>query len=139
MSRYTQLSLEERCSIARLREAGQSIRQIAATLDRQPSTIARELKRKIRQEVETRLAKEILGDALKPGDSVEIDYDKDSDEVKFNKIASPTGSDSRSKTAKAPNGEDVTKDAEGEPPAKGAAAAKGRKKRSTRESGASAE
>lgn len=45
MSRYTQLSLEERCSIARLREAGQSNRQIAAALDRQPSTIARELKR----------------------------------------------------------------------------------------------
>ena len=45
MSNYSQLSLEERCSIARLREAGQSIRQIAATLDRQPSTIARELKR----------------------------------------------------------------------------------------------
>ena len=45
MSRYTQLSLEERCSIARLHEDGQSIRQIAATLDRQPSTIARELKR----------------------------------------------------------------------------------------------
>jgi transposase, IS30 family len=45
MSRYTQLSLEERCSIARLHEAGQSIRQIAATLDRQPSTISRELKR----------------------------------------------------------------------------------------------
>ena len=45
MSNYSQLSLEERCSIARLREAGQSIRQIAAALDRQPSTIARELKR----------------------------------------------------------------------------------------------
>jgi transposase, IS30 family len=45
MSSYTQLSLEERCSIARLHEAGQSNRQIAATLDRQPSTIARELKR----------------------------------------------------------------------------------------------
>ncbi len=45
MSKYTQLSLEERCSIARLHEDGQSIRQIAATLDRQPSTIARELKR----------------------------------------------------------------------------------------------
>lgn len=45
MSSYRQLSLEERCSIARLREAGQSIRQIAATLDRQASTIARELKR----------------------------------------------------------------------------------------------
>jgi IS30 family transposase len=45
MSNYSQLSIEERCSIARLREAGQSIRQIAAALDRQPSTVARELKR----------------------------------------------------------------------------------------------
>lgn len=45
MSNYRQLSLEERCSIARFHEAGQSIRQIAAALDRQPSTIARELKR----------------------------------------------------------------------------------------------
>ena len=45
MSSYSQLSLEERCSIARLREAGQSIRQISSALDRQPSTIARELKR----------------------------------------------------------------------------------------------
>ena len=45
MSRYRQLSIEERCSIARLHEDGQSIRQIAAALDRQPSTIARELKR----------------------------------------------------------------------------------------------
>lgn len=45
MSTYRQLSLEERCSIAQLREAGQSIRQIAATLDREPSTVSRELKR----------------------------------------------------------------------------------------------
>jgi len=43
--RYLQLSLEERCTIARLREAGQSRRQIAAALDRPPSTISRELKR----------------------------------------------------------------------------------------------
>jgi IS30 family transposase len=43
--RYDQLSLEERCTIARLREAGQSLRQIAAALDRPPSTISRELKR----------------------------------------------------------------------------------------------
>jgi IS30 family transposase len=42
---YGQLTLEERCSIASLRAAGQSIRQIAAALDRQPSTISRELKR----------------------------------------------------------------------------------------------
>ena len=42
---YNQIDLEERCEIARLRTSGCSIRQIAATLDREPSTIARELKR----------------------------------------------------------------------------------------------
>src|SRR6476620_616610 len=42
---YRQLSFEERCSSARLHEAGQSIRQIAAALDRSPSTVSRELKR----------------------------------------------------------------------------------------------
>ena len=43
--RYTQLGIEERCAIARLRTEGRSIRQIAVTLDRPPPTIARELKR----------------------------------------------------------------------------------------------
>ena len=42
---YTQISLEERCEIARLCKAGSSSRQIAAALDRAPSTIAREIKR----------------------------------------------------------------------------------------------
>jgi len=42
---YEQLSLEERCEIARLRGEGASIRQIAAALDRPPSTVSRELKR----------------------------------------------------------------------------------------------
>ena len=42
---YTQVSLEERCEISRLRADGISIRQIAAALDRAPSTISRELKR----------------------------------------------------------------------------------------------
>jgi IS30 family transposase len=42
---YAQLSLEERCTISRLQAEGGSIRQIAAALDRAPSTIARELKR----------------------------------------------------------------------------------------------
>jgi IS30 family transposase len=42
---YGQLSLEDRCTIAQLQKAGQSIRQIAAAMDRAPSTIARELKR----------------------------------------------------------------------------------------------
>ena len=42
---YGQLSLEDRCTIAQLQKAGQSIRQIASALDRAPSTIARELRR----------------------------------------------------------------------------------------------
>lgn len=42
---YKQLSLEDRCEIARLQANGLSIRQIAAALDRAPSTISRELKR----------------------------------------------------------------------------------------------
>jgi ATP-dependent Clp protease ATP-binding subunit ClpC len=55
----------------------------------QPEFGARELKRQIRQEVETRLAKEILGDALQTGDTVEIGYDTANDEVTISKIAVP--------------------------------------------------
>ncbi len=43
--RYRHFSIEERCEIARGRQAGQSIRQIAAALDRSPSSVARELAR----------------------------------------------------------------------------------------------
>ncbi|MGH8513499.1 MAG: IS30 family transposase, partial [Gammaproteobacteria bacterium] len=43
--RYSQLSLDERIELARLQAEGSSIRQIAAGLDRAPSTISRELKR----------------------------------------------------------------------------------------------
>src|SRR6478736_8223991 len=42
---YVQLSIEDRCRIASLQEQGRSIRQIAAALDRAPSSIAREIKR----------------------------------------------------------------------------------------------
>lgn len=42
---YNQIDLEERCEIARLCSSGCSIRQVAATLDRSPSTVAREMKR----------------------------------------------------------------------------------------------
>ena len=42
---YDQLTFEERCEIARRREAGESIRKIAAALDRSASSISRELKR----------------------------------------------------------------------------------------------
>src|SRR5512132_2286825 len=42
---YEQLSLEERCTLSRLKQAGKAVRQIAAIMDRAPSTISRELKR----------------------------------------------------------------------------------------------
>ena len=42
---YRHIDLEERCAIARLRKAGATIREIAATLDRSPPTISREIKR----------------------------------------------------------------------------------------------
>lgn len=42
---YRQFGVEERCEIARLRGTGTSVRQIAAALDRAPSSVARELKR----------------------------------------------------------------------------------------------
>ena len=70
-----------------------------------PEFGARELKRQIRQELETRLAKEMLGDILKSGDTVDVSYDKDSGEVKFTKseaapapkAASGKGSNGRAK------------------------------------------
>jgi len=51
MGRYKHLSLEERCEIARLRANGASVGQIAAALDRPPSTISRELNRNGGREV----------------------------------------------------------------------------------------
>lgn len=42
---YRHFSLDERCQIARLQAEGRSIRQIAAAVDRSPSSVARELKR----------------------------------------------------------------------------------------------
>lgn len=42
---YRQFGLEERCELARLHAAGASLRQIAAALDRAPSSVSRELKR----------------------------------------------------------------------------------------------
>jgi IS30 family transposase len=49
--RYKQLSLEDRCEIARLHAGGHSVGQIAAALDRSPSTISRELTRNSGREV----------------------------------------------------------------------------------------
>ena len=43
--RYKHVTIEERCEMACLHSGGHSVRQIAASLDRSPSTVARELKR----------------------------------------------------------------------------------------------
>src|SRR4029077_17992343 len=43
--KYRQLSLDDRCEIARLQADGRSVRQIAAALDCAPSTIYREIRR----------------------------------------------------------------------------------------------
>ncbi|MDR3356769.1 MAG: helix-turn-helix domain-containing protein [Spirochaetaceae bacterium] len=43
---YTHLSLAEREEIAIAREQGQSVRSIAESLDRNPSSVSREIKRK---------------------------------------------------------------------------------------------
>ena len=45
VKQYQQVTIEERCEISRLHAEGHSKRQIAASLDRAPSTIARELNR----------------------------------------------------------------------------------------------
>ncbi len=52
----------------------------------QPEFGARELKRQIRQAVETRLAKEMLAGKLEAGDSVELGYDTGRSEVIFKKV-----------------------------------------------------
>jgi transposase, IS30 family len=54
---YSQLSLDDRIEIAHLQDQGCSIRQIAARLDRAPSTISRELKR---NKAATKLYKPVL-------------------------------------------------------------------------------
>jgi len=43
--RYKQLCMEERCEIARRHRSGKVLRQVAASMDRAPSSIARELTR----------------------------------------------------------------------------------------------
>ncbi|PZX34215.1 ATP-dependent protease [Cupriavidus phytorum] len=52
----------------------------------QPEFGARELRRQIRQQVETTLAREILGDKLASGDTVEVGYDQSSDAATFRKL-----------------------------------------------------
>ncbi|HHY6932282.1 TPA: AAA family ATPase, partial [Burkholderia ambifaria] len=61
----------------------------------QPEFGARELKRQVRQIIETKLAKEILADKLQSGDRVEVDYDNASDAVTFNKLARPDAKDAK--------------------------------------------
>lgn len=57
-TQYAQLSLEERCAVAELRSKGASVRQIAAALDRSPSSISRELRRNRGNEYRPLIAQE---------------------------------------------------------------------------------
>jgi IS30 family transposase len=50
-TKYDQFTLEERCEIAQFRAEGCSIRQIAAALDRSPSSVSREVKRNQGQQI----------------------------------------------------------------------------------------
>lgn len=70
-------------------EIDESVIEHLAEAGYRPEFGARELKRQIRQELETRLAREILSDALKSGDRVEVSYDKESGKVKFSKSEAP--------------------------------------------------
>src|SRR5258705_5416493 len=54
--KYVQLSLDERSVVASLHDQGRSIRQIAAALDRSPSTISGELNRNAGRQVGYRAA-----------------------------------------------------------------------------------
>jgi IS30 family transposase len=63
--RYQQFSLEERCEIASRRVGGESIRQIAAALDRAPSSVSRELKRNASRSVA--YSRPMLANKPKPG------------------------------------------------------------------------
>jgi ATP-dependent Clp protease ATP-binding subunit ClpC len=65
-----------------------------------PEFGARELKRQIRQELETHLAKEILGDKLKSGDTVDVSFDKEADKVAFTKVEAPAQSKEKEKKAR---------------------------------------
>ena len=55
----------------------------------QPEFGARELRRQVRQEVETRLAKEILSDEVKSGDRVRVGYDSAAGAVTFKRMERP--------------------------------------------------
>ena len=56
------LNLDDRCEIARLRDAGLTVRQVADRLGRAPSTISRELRRNVR--VRTASQEPARGDRL---------------------------------------------------------------------------
>jgi ATP-dependent Clp protease ATP-binding subunit ClpC len=98
-----------------------------------PEFGARELKRQIRQEIERKLAKEMLGDALKSGDTADVTYDKGSGEVKFTKVAS--ASKPAKEKPKSGNGHDAEATSGEAPPPKVSGASKTRKKRGSTESG----
>lgn len=75
--RYRQLDLEERAQISRLSSEGASIRQIAAALDRAPSSIARELKRNTGTQIGYRAAHAQLQAEARRWSGSKLDRDPD--------------------------------------------------------------
>ena len=75
--RYRQLDLEERAQISRLSAEGASIRQIAAALDRAPSSIARELKRNTGTQIGYRAAQAQLQAEARRWSGSKLDRDPD--------------------------------------------------------------
>src|SRR5690606_32974507 len=66
-----------------------------------PEFGARELRRLIRSELETELAREMLSGRIEEGDKVRVAWSADEQKVVFEKIAKDTGGDSPDDQAKA--------------------------------------
>ncbi len=66
-----------------------------------PELGARDLKRQIRLEVETLLAREILGDTLKSGNAARLVYDRSVDQVAVIPVESPAKTKPKAKKSKA--------------------------------------
>jgi len=65
----------------------ESVVDFLADIGYSPEFGARELKRKIRNELETKLAKAMLEGAVQEGDKIMVRYNKEKNTIEFEKIA----------------------------------------------------
>jgi len=64
----------------------ESVVDFLAEIGYSPEFGARELKRKIRNELETKLAKAMLEGAIQEGDKIRVVYNKEKNTIEFEKI-----------------------------------------------------